>query len=59
MAFVTDYYSLEIPECCKLELIYEAVFWSVVVKISEDTQHQNPWGKVMERSGLRFENFCS
>ena len=19
----------------------------------------NPWGKVMERSGLRFENFCS
>ena len=19
---------------------------------------QNPWGKVMERSGLRFENFC-
>ena len=20
---------------------------------------QNPWGKVMERSGLRFENFCS
>jgi len=20
---------------------------------------QNPWGKVMERSGLRFEDFCS
>ena len=20
---------------------------------------RNPWGKVMERSGLRFENFCS
>ena len=20
---------------------------------------QNPWGKVMERRGLRFENFCS
>ena len=19
---------------------------------------QNPWGKVMERSGLRFEHFC-
>ena len=20
---------------------------------------RNPWGKVMKRSGLRFENFCS
>ena len=37
------------------------VFWSPLPKVQCQNflDFLNPWGKVMERSCLRFENFCS
>ena len=29
------------------------------VQYPKQLDFRNPWGKVMERSGLKFENFCS